>query len=267
MNDSMFWFALLLTTIAGIATLLGGFLSTHKALLNRGVLAVALGFAAGAMLYVSFTDILDKSVDAFSEMYTPTGAYAMMAYAFFGGLGLMILLNRLIPDDINPNEQEGVEQKKSIVKRKLMRSGVLIGLALCLHNFPEGFLVFMSALEDPNTGLAIAIALGIHNIPEGIAVGVPIYAATRQRLKTIGLTALTGIAEPIGALLGFLLLKDFLSGATLGWVFGVVAGMMVFICVDELLPAAKRFETNQRQTTYGFIGGMAVIAISITFLQ
>jgi len=172
-----------------------------------------------------------------------------------------------VPDDINPNEQEGVVQKNNVAKRKLMRGGLLIGLALCLHNFPEGFLVFMSALDDPNTGLAVAIALGIHNIPEGIAVGAPIYAVTKKRFKTIGYTALTGAAEPIGAILGFLLLKDFLSGATLGWVFGIVAGMMVFICVDELLPAAKRFETNQRQTTYGFIGGMAVIALSITLLQ
>jgi ZIP family zinc transporter len=262
-----FWFALFLTTFAGIVTMIGGLLSTLKALLNRGMLAIALGFAAGAMLYVSFTDILGKSLDAFSELHDATGAYGMMAIAFFTGLAVMIVINRLIPKDINPNEQEGVVQKTSAVKRRLMRSGVLIGVALCLHNFPEGFLVFMSAYDDPGTGLAVAIALAIHNIPEGVAIGAPLYAATKNRLKTIGLTALTGIAEPIGAILGFLLLRDFLSGATLGWVFGVVAGMMVFICVDELLPAAKRFETNQQQTTYGFIGGMAVLALSITFLQ
>ena len=125
----------------------------------------------------------------------------------------------------------------------------------------------MNALENPGTGVAVAVALAIHNIPEGIAVGAPVYAATRNRLKTVGLTALTGVAEPVGAVLGFLLLSQFLTGSTLGWVFGVVAGMMVFICVDELLPAAKRFETNQRQTTYGFVAGMAVLAASITLLQ
>lgn len=265
MNEA-FWFALLLTTVAGTATVIGGLLATHRKMLNRGVMAVALGFAAGAMLYVSFTDILAKSIDAFAGLYDEAGAYGMMAVAFFTGLAVMILINRLIPTDINPNAQEGVEQKRSLFKKKLMRSGVLIGVALCLHNFPEGFLVFMSAYDDPAAGLAIAIALGIHNIPEGVAVGAPLYAATRNRLKTVGLTALTGVAEPIGAILGFLLLRDILSGATLGWVFGIVAGMMVYICVDELLPAAKRFETKQQQTTYGFIAGMAVIALSIYLL-
>lgn len=263
----MFWYALLLTTFSGTATFIGGFIGTHKMLLNRGALAMALGFSAGAMLYVSFTDILGKSLGAFSELYDATGAYGMMALAFFIGLGFMVLTNRFIPNDINPNQQEGVDTKESRARRRLMRGGVLIGVALCLHNFPEGFLVFMSAYDDPQTGLAVATALAIHNIPEGVAIAAPLYAATRNRAKTVGLTALTGVAEPIGAIIGFLLLRDFLSGATLGWVFGIVAGMMVYICVDELLPAAKRYETKQSQTTYGFIGGMAVLALSITMLQ
>lgn len=261
-----FWFALSLTFLSGIATIFGGLLATHRLVLNRGVMAVALGFSAGAMLYVSFTDILNKSVDAFAKSFDATGSYGLMAAAFFLGIGVMMLVDRIIPKDINPNEQEGQPDKKSS-RRRLLHSGLFIGAALCLHNFPEGFLVFMNALENPGTGVAVAIALAIHNIPEGIAVGAPVYAATRNRLKTIGLTALTGVAEPIGAVLGFLLLSQFLAGATLGWVFGVVAGMMVFICVDELLPAAKRFETSQRQTTYGFIAGMAVLAASITLLQ
>ena len=228
---------------------------------------MALGFSAGAMLYVSFTDILSKSIDAFAKSFDTTASYGLMAAAFFLGIAIMLLVDRLIPKDINPNEQEGQPEKKNAAKRRLLHSGLFIGAALCLHNFPEGFLVFMNALENPGTGVAVAVALAIHNIPEGIAVGAPVYAATRNRLKTVGLTALTGVAEPVGAVLGFLLLSQFLTGSTLGWVFGVVAGMMVFICVDELLPAAKRFETNQRQTTYGFVAGMAVLAASITLLQ
>jgi ZIP family zinc transporter len=262
-----FWFALSLTFLSGIATILGGLLATHKLVLRRGTMAVALGFSAGAMLYVSFTDILGKSQDAFSELYDKMPAYALMATAFFVGIVVLVSLNRLIPDDININEQEGVQPKRNVFKKRLMRSGVLIGIALCIHNFPEGFLVFINALESPGTGIAVAAALAIHNIPEGIAVGAPLYAATKNRFKTVGLTALTGIAEPIGAIIGYLLLRDSLSGATLGWVFGIVAGMMVYICVDELIPAAKRYETNQRQTTYGFIAGMAILAGSITLLQ
>lgn len=262
-----FWFALSLTFLSGIATIAGGLLATHKIMLKRGALAVALGFSAGAMLYVSFTDILGKSHVAFGELYGATTSYGFMALAFFVGIVALVALNRLIPDDININEQEGVTPKRSLFKKKLMHSGVLIGVALCIHNFPEGFLVFINALENPSTGVAVAIALAIHNIPEGIAVGAPLYAATKNRFKTVALTALTGLAEPVGALLGFWLLAGVLTGATLGWVFGIVAGMMVFICVDELLPAAKRYETNQRQTTYGFIAGMGVIAFSIMMLQ
>lgn len=261
-----FWFALSLTFLSGIATIFGGLLATHRLVLNRGVMAIALGFSAGAMLYVSFTDILAKSVDAFAKAFEPGQAYGLMALAFFLGIGVMVLVDRVIPKDINPNDQEGVSESNR-AKKRLLHSGVFIGAALCLHNFPEGFLVFMNALENPSTGVAVAIALAIHNIPEGIAVGAPLYAATKNRAKAVGLTALTGLAEPIGALLGFFLLSSILTGSTLGWVFGLVAGMMVFICVDELLPAAKRFETNQRQTTYGFIAGMAVLAGSITLLS
>lgn len=261
------WFALSLTFLAGIATIIGGLLATHRIMLNRGGLAMALGFSAGAMLYVSFTDILAKSLDSFSESHVASAAYGLMALSFFVGIIVMVVINRLIPTDINPNEQEGVPVKRNLIKRKLVHSGVFIAVALCLHNFPEGFLVFMSALDDPSVGAAIAIALAIHNIPEGIAVAAPIYSATRSRMKALGFATVTGIAEPIGAILGYLLLRDYLGGELLGWVFGVVAGMMVFICVDELLPAAKRYETNQRQTTYSFIAGMAVLAFSITLLQ
>lgn len=262
-----FWFALSLTFLAGIATIIGGLLATHKSILKREVLAVALGFSAGAMLYVSFTDILNKSLSAFGEITDTASSYGLMALAFFTGITVMTLVDRIIPKDINPNEQEGVIQKRSLVRRKLLHSGLFIGLALCLHNFPEGFLVFMTAYDDPNVGIAIAVALAIHNIPEGIAVAAPLYAATRNRLKSVALAGLTGVAEPIGAILGFMLLQNVLTPNVFGWVFGVVAGMMVFICIDELLPAARRFETSQRQTTYGFIAGMAVLAASLTVLQ
>ncbi len=261
------WFALALTTLAGIATVIGAVLATTRRLQSRAALAVALGFSAGALVYVSMTDILAKSLSAFSELYTATAAYGLMATAFFVGIIAMVAIDRFIPTDINPDDQEGVEYKRSRIKRKLLHSGVFIGVALCLHNFPEGFLVFMTALDDPTVGVAIAVALAIHNIPEGIAIAAPLYAATKDKFKSIALAGLTGLAEPVGALVGYLLLRDYLTPELFGWVFGIVAGMMVCICVNELLPAAHRFETKQRQTSYGFIAGMAVLATSITFLQ
>jgi ZIP family zinc transporter len=263
-----FWFALSLTFLAGAATLIGAVLATLKKFTSRGAMAVSLGFSAGAILYVSLTDILGKSLDSFSELFSSANmAYGAMALAFFAGVVLMVLVDRLIPSEINPDDQEGTEDSNAALKRKLMRGGLFIGLALCLHNFPEGFLVFMTAYSDPNVGIAIAVALAIHNIPEGIAIAGPLYAATKQKFRSIAIATATGIAEPVGAVLGFLLLQNFLNDTLFGWVFGVVAGMMVFICVNEILPAAHRFETKQRQTTYGFIGGMAVLAGSIAFLQ
>lgn len=263
-----FWFALSLTFLAGAATMIGAVLATHKKFTSRGAMAISLGFSAGAILYVSLTDILNKSADSFAELYDdPSASYGLMVLAFFVGIFLMVLVDRFIPSEINPDDQEGTQDSDRALRRKLMRGGLFIGLALCLHNFPEGFLVFMTAYDDPSVGIAIAVALAIHNIPEGIAIAGPLYAATKQKFRSIAIATATGIAEPVGAVLGFLLLREFLNDALFGWVFGVVAGMMVFICVNEILPAAHRFETKQRQTTYGFIAGMAVLAGSITLLQ
>lgn len=263
-----FWFALALTFLAGAATFVGAVLATTKKFTSRGSMAISLGFSAGAILYVSLTDILGKSTDAFNEIYSsPNLGYGMMAIAFFVGIAIMALFDFLVPNEINPDDQEGRIESDSVLKKKLLRGGLFIGLALCLHNFPEGFLVFMTAYNDPSVGIAIAAALAIHNIPEGIAIAGPLYAATKQKFRSIAIATATGIAEPVGAVLGFLLLQNFLNDTLYGWVFGIVAGMMVFICVNEILPAAHRFETKQRQTTYGFIGGMAVLAVSITFLQ
>lgn len=263
-----FWFALSLTFLAGIATAIGAVLATLKRFTSRAAMAVSLGFSAGAILYVSLTDIVGKSLDSFTALYdSPNAGYGMMALAFFAGVFLMVLVDKLIPGEINPDDQEGVQDSNAALKRKLMRGGLFIGLALCLHNFPEGFLVFMTAYNDPSVGIAIAVALAIHNIPEGIAIAGPLYAATKQKFRSIAIATATGIAEPVGAVIGFLLLQNFLNDTLYGWVFGVVAGMMVFICVNEILPAAHRFETKQRQTTYGFIAGMAVLASSITLLQ
>jgi ZIP family zinc transporter len=263
-----FWFALSLTFLAGIATMIGAILATLKKFTSRSGMAVSLGFSAGAILYVSLTDILGKSTDSFTEIYNdPKLGYGMMALAFFVGIGIMVLVDRLIPTEINLDDQEGKNDSNAVLKRKLLRGGLFIGLALCLHNFPEGFLVFMTAYDDPSVGIAIAVALAIHNVPEGIAIAGPLYAASKKKLRSIAIATATGVAEPVGAVLGFLLLRNFLNDTLFGWVFGVVAGMMVFICINEILPAAQRFETKQRQTTYGFIAGMAVLALSITMLQ
>jgi ZIP family zinc transporter len=150
-------------------------------------------------------------------------------------------------------------------KSKLMRMGLFTALALAIHNFPEGLATFMAALRDPIMGISIAVAIAIHNIPEGIAVAVPVFYATGSKKKAFKLSLLSGFAEPLGALAGFLLLYRFLSDTMFGFVFAFVAGIMVYISLDELLPAAKEYGEHHL-SIYGLVAGMAVMALSILLM-
>nr|NLI50757.1 ZIP family metal transporter [Propionibacterium sp.] len=147
----------------------------------------------------------------------------------------------------------------------LKRLGVLTAVVIALHNFPEGFATFMAAIQAPALAVPVAVAIGIHNIPEGIAVAVPLYHATHDRTKALGLAALTGLSEPVGGLLGFLVLRPFVSDALLGVVFGIIAGIMVFISLDELLPTAESYGRHH-VAVYGVVAGMALMAISLVLL-
>ena len=156
------------------------------------------------------------------------------------------------------------EAKKEEFARnhRLLRVGVMTALAIGIHNFPEGLATFVSALHDPSLGLAIAIAIAIHNIPEGIAVSVPVFYATQDRKKAFLYSFLSGLAEPVGAVIGYLVLLPFMSPVVMGVVFGLVAGIMVFISIDELLPAAREYGEHHL-SIYGLVAGMAVMAVSL----
>lgn len=263
--------ALLLTILAGMATLIGGFLAMHKRFIQRDMLAMALGFAAGAMLLVSFVEMLPAAQQSIAKA-VGDHAMAITFAAFFAGMLLVAVIDKLLPHSVNPSEHEGSENRAHAglnlaESRRLMRSGLLLALAIGLHNFPEGLVTFIGALENPQLGIALAVAIAIHNIPEGIAVAAPIYAATKSRKKAFWYTALSGVSEPLGALAGYIILAAILPVQLLGVAFAVVAGMMVFICLDELLPAARRYETSSHQTIYGAVAGMGVMALSLVLLQ
>ena len=193
--------------------------------------------------------------------------------AFFGGMLLIALIDKFIPSAENPHEMRSLEamnnEKKALNFRKLYRLGIMTALAVGIHNFPEGIATFMSAMKDPKLGIAIAIAVAIHNIPEGIAVSVPVYYATGNRKKAFLLSFLSGLAEPIGALMAYLVLMPFLTPDNVDIVFGAimagVAGIMVFISLDELLPSAEEYGEHHL-AIYGLTGGMAVMALSLLFL-
>lgn len=259
-------FAFLLTLLAGLATGVGGVIATLVRAGNYRFLSFSLGLSAGVMIYISMMEMLPQAnLQLARELGRERGVWVAVV-AFFGGIVLTGIIDRLVPEKVNPHEADLRPHAEAARNQSLARTGVVTAAAVALHNFPEGFATFISALEDPQLGIPIAIAVGIHNIPEGIAVAVPIHQATGSRRKGMIAAWLSGLAEPIGAVVGYLLLRPFLSETTLGITFGVVAGIMVFISFDELLPAAREYGEHHL-SVYGLIVGMAVMALSLLLLM
>jgi ZIP family zinc transporter len=216
------------------------------------------------MIYVSFIEIFPKARIELSAAYGETEGYLLTTVAFFAGIFLIAIIDKLIPSVENPHEIKVVEDlnKEKAGQAKLMRMGLFTALAIAIHNFPEGLATFIAALEDPSLGIAIAVAIAIHNIPEGIAVSVPIYYATGSKKKAFWYSFSSGLAEPVGASVGFLILMPFMGPLLFGMIFAGVAGIMVFISIDELLPAAQEFGKHHL-SIYGLIAGMIVMALSL----
>ena len=262
MHDVLLAFGL--TLIAGLSTGVGSLIALLARRTSRRFLSVSLGFSAGVMIYVSMVEILATARGSLAaELGARGGAWATVA-AFFGGMLLIAVIDKLIPAEENPHEARLVESEREDAPRpqKLMRMGVLTALAIAVHNFPEGLATFVSALQEPNVAIPIVAAIAIHNIPEGIAVSVPIYQATGSRRKAFCYSFLSGLAEPLGALVGYLLLLPLMNDAVFGVIFAAVAGIMVFISFDELLPAAREYGEHHL-SIYGLISGMAVMAVSL----
>ncbi|QZT37653.1 zinc transporter ZupT [Halosquirtibacter xylanolyticus] len=265
-----FMMAFGLTLFAGLSTGIGSLIAFVSRQTNTKLLSVALGFSAGVMIYVSFVEILPEGVHSLQEHYTDKLGEIYGILAFFGGILIIALIDKLIPSFENPHEIKKIEEMDDASKakdfRKLYRMGIMTALAVGVHNFPEGLATFISALNDPSLGVAIAVAIAIHNIPEGIAVSVPIYYATKSRSKAFWLSFLSGLAEPVGALIGYVLILPFVNADNLEVVMGVVlcsiAGVMVFISLDELLPTAEEYGEHHL-SIYGLVAGMAVMAISL----
>ncbi|HIH23952.1 TPA: zinc transporter ZupT [Candidatus Woesearchaeota archaeon] len=258
-------FAFLLTLFAGLSTGIGSTIAFFTRHTNKKFLSFALGFSAGVMMYVSFVEILGKSRIALTEPYGAFLGNAIAVGAFFFGILVTALIDRLVPTAENPHEVRHVEEMRG-KKRRLLRMGLFSAGILALHNFPEGLATFIGAIANPALGVSIAVAVAIHNIPEGIAVSVPIYHATGSRKKAFLYSFLSGVTEPIGALVGYFLLRPFFSPTMFGIVFGVVAGIMVYLSVDELLPAAREWG-DHHVSIWGFIAGMAVMAVSLVLFM
>ena len=257
-------FAFGLTVFAGLATGVGSAMAFFAKKTNEKFLSLALGFSAGVMIYVSFIEIFVKARVALEAALGTTRGYWWTTGAFFGGLFLIALIDKLVPSYENPHEARSIEDMEEVSekKRKLLRMGMFSALAIAIHNFPEGLATFTSALADPTLGISIAVAIAIHNIPEGIAVSVPLYYATGSKRKAFFYSFLSGLAEPVGALVGYGLFYQFFNDITFGVLFAGVAGIMVFISLDELLPTAEKYGEHHL-AIYGLITGMLVMAASL----
>lgn len=254
-----------LTLFAGLSTGIGSAVSFFSRKFSSRFLAGALGFSAGVMIYVSLVEIFVKAKDALASHIGLSNGYRLTVLAFFSGIALIAIIDRLIPSFENPHEIGNIEKgdsMKSLSDRKLLRMGMFSALAIAIHNFPEGLAVFMGALTEPTMGISIAVAIAIHNIPEGVAVSVPIYYATKSKSKAFWLSFFSGLSEPVGAVLGYFILRSIFNELTLGIVFAGVAGIMIYISLDELLPTAEQYGEHHIAIG-GLIAGMLVMAASL----
>lgn len=297
------WIALGLTLFAGMATGIGSAVAFTAKRTNYRFLSVATGFSAGVMLYVSFVEILMKGFDALAARYGDYWGHWINAASFFGGILLIGVIDNLIPAAKNPHETHP-EKETALLRepsipvpdmddmpgdaggelsagkhgnivhhRKLMRMGLFTALAIAIHNFPEGLATFLAALQDPTLGFAIAVAIALHNIPEGISVSVPIFYATGNRKKAFLYSLLSGLAEPVGASVAYLLLLFLVGGDSggiplqfMGILFGGVAGIMVYISLDELLPTSRAYGKGHDSLS-GLVGGMVAMALSLLLMK
>ncbi|MGM0498892.1 MAG: zinc transporter ZupT [Bacillota bacterium] len=261
-------FAFLLTLFAGLSTGIGSILAFFSKRRNSSFLSISLGFSAGVMIYVSFVEIFFKAEEALVSYYGSTTGQWMTVLSFFVGILIIALIDKLVPEYENPHEPRSDKDLSHLKaddfddNEELERMGSFSALAIAIHNFPEGLATFAAALSDPALGISIAIAIALHNIPEGISVSVPIYYATGSKKKALAYSFLSGLAEPFGALIGYFVLRSFFNDMVFGFLFGSVAGIMVYISIDELLPTSRRYG-KEHQEIYGFIAGMGVMAVSL----
>ncbi len=255
-----------LTLFAGLSTGIGSSLAFFTKHTNTKFLSIALGFSAGVMIYVSFVEMFFEAKHTLVTELGEMRGNVITVVSFFCGIILTALIDKVVPSFENPHELHKIEEmddtEQSVHFRKLYRMGLLTALALTIHNFPEGLATFASALKDLKLGIPIAIAIAIHNIPEGIAVSIPIFYATGDRKKAFMYSFLSGLAEPFGAVVGYIILFSFLNDIVFGVLFASVAGIMVFISLDVLLPAAREYG-EPHLSAYGLIAGMAVMAVSL----
>ena len=290
MFEGNFIIALLLTLFAGMATGIGGAIIMFVKKFSPKYLCATLGFSAGVMILISLVELFQEAREALSMQFGDKLGLFYTLLSFFGGMAIIALIDNFVPKESNPHEvnsmtiqvhEEAVGQHKAVLSfgeeepvqstgnslpdkksGNLLRLGIFSSLVIAVHNFPEGLATFISAMENPELGASIAFAIALHNLPEGIAVAIPIYYATQKRAKAVGYATLSGIAEPLGGVLGYIVLRSVLTPSLLACVLAVVAGIMVYISLDELLPTAENYGEHH-VAIIGVISGMVFMSFGL----
>jgi len=244
------WNGLLLSLLAGLATTIGSALAFVVPRFSPRWLSGMLGFAAGAMIAVSFVELFAGAIEGIGLLLASVG--------FFTGFLAIFGLDVLVPHEYEAETEDP--------GGSLKRAGLLTALGIAIHNLPEGAVVFTGAASSGRLGLVLAAAIAMHNIPEGIAVAVPVLAATGSRTRAFLYSFLSGLAEPVGALLGGLVLMPFMTETVISFTLALVAGIMVFISFDELLPNAHRYG-HEHAASIGMAAGMMIMIATLITLK
>jgi len=255
--------AFITTFIAGLAIIVGGSLIFFVKKFNKDLLGYILGFSAGVIIYIALVPMMSEARESLMLMNSEKVAIAINIAFSFIGIVIMILFEKLMHKfgDFHHDDEE-----KNIKTNKLLyRTGIVTAIALIIHNIPEGIIAFTSVAEKLDFKELIIAALFLHNMPKGLALATPLFYGTKNKLKTIIIVSIVAMAQPIGGLLGYLVLKPFLNGSFIGILLSIVSGVMIYIAFDEILPSAIK-NGNHHKVTYGIISGMLVVAMSFILL-
>ena len=256
-----------LTMLAGLTTAIGGAIAFITKKDNLKVLSLGLGFSAGVMIFISLVDIIPEANNMLRDHFSNNYQWLVFG-GFLLGLLISVAIDYFLPDHVDANElldPDAPEENNHYKHYKLKRAGMLTAIAICIHNFPEGMATFLTTTQNITLGISVAIAIAIHNIPEGIAVALPIYHSTGKKRYAMLYAALSGITEPIGALVGMMLFGLFLPHIFVGCLMSGVAGIMTYISFDTLLPLAKEYG-NWHLSIVGIMSGIIFIWLSLILL-
>ncbi len=263
-------FAFVITHIAGLATGIGSAIAIVAHKMSRSVKSFTLGLSGGVMLYISFIELYAKSAESLCIIYGDRFGDVIATLSLFAGIAIIWIIDFIIPDYENPHEIRKVEDIQQIESNccniaNHKRIGLMTAAAIAVHNFPEGISTFITAVESPSLGFAIGFAIALHNIPEGIAVSVPIYQATGSRAKAFWYSFLSGLSEPLGAIIAYFVLAPYLNESLMGITLACAAGVMIYVSIDELLPAARSYGKHHA-SIFGVIVGMAIMATTLLLI-